>query len=270
MSLFTSNQDWQHVWRRTERSDSTSGSGGKSATSESRLDSTYVDGVFAEVAGRYDLMNDLMSLGIHRLWKHHFVGSLPLFASQEAKILDVAAGTGDIALRLLRRFRKAQVTLADPSSAMLEKARLRLRGRYESRASVVCARAEDLPCDEASFDALTMAFGLRNLSDRKKACAEIHRVLKPGGTCLILEFSPAVAPGIDSVYRAYSESVLPRLGRMVIGTSEPYAYLVESIRRFIPPERVAAELTSAGLERCTHRRLSGGIAFIHKAWKPLV
>lgn len=225
-----------------------------------------VRGVFESVASRYDLMNDLMSGGIHRLWKDGMVDRLHPRAGE--RIADLAGGTGDIALRIRDRAPDAAVTIVDLTPAMLVVGRDRAIDRgVVAGIDWVAGNAEQLPLADRSVDAVTIAFGLRNVTRRDRALAEIRRVLRPGGRFLCLEFSHVVLPGLDRLYDAYSFSVLPRLGGMVAGDQDSYRYLVESIRRFPNQERLAGEMAQAGLERPRWTNLSGGIAALHVGWR---
>jgi len=233
-----------------------------------------VHDVFANVAPRYDLMNDLMSAGIHRLWKDRLVAWLN--PRPPMHILDVAGGTGDVALRLHRRLRSrgtaraqgGQVVVCDINAAMLEIGRDRaFDDGVVGRIEWVCGDAEALPWPTAAFDAYTIAFGIRNVTDLPRALAEARRVLKPGGRFLCLEFSLPATPGVEPLYEAYARHVLPRIGELVTGHGEAYRYLVESIRHF-PDQKAFADLVrEAGLERVRYRNLSGGIAALHSAWR---
>jgi len=229
-----------------------------------------VDAVFARVADRYDLMNDLMSGGLHRLWKDAMVAWLapPRKSKVAYTVLDVAGGTGDIALRIADRSETATVIVADINADMLAVGRERAtRRRAPRRVAFVQANAEALPFVGGRFDAMTIAFGIRNVPDIDRALAEAHRVLKPGGRFLCLEFSTVDVAGLDRAYEAYSEAVIPRLGRWVVGDDQPYRYLVESIRRFPNQARFGAMIERAGFARVGWRNLSGGIAAIHSGWK---
>ncbi len=223
--------------------------------------------VFASVASRYDLMNDLMSGGLHRLWKAAFVARLGLRPGMH--LVDVAGGTGDVALRVLRRAPdRMRVTVCDASPEMIEVGRDRAidRGRL-GRIDWLCGAAEALPLARRSADAYTIAFGLRNVTDIAAALAEARRVLRPGGQFLCLEFSRVTAAPLRALYDRYSFAVIPRLGEAVAGDRAAYAYLVESIRRFPPQEELAGMIAAAGLERVRVRNLSGGIVAIHTAWR---
>lgn len=229
--------------------------------------------VFDSVAPRYDLMNDLMSGGVHRVWKARFVDWLN--PQPGMRLLDVGGGTGDIAFRVLEAVRNRKggsgathVTVCDINEEMLRVG----RGRAVDRGIVhgiewVRGDAEALPFEDASFDAYTIAFCLRNVTDIDAALREARRVLKPGGRFLCLEFSHVVVPGLDALYDLYSFQVLPRLGAVVARNREAYQYLVESIRRFPPQQELADRIEDAGLRQVKVRNLSGGIAAIHSAWR---
>lgn len=221
--------------------------------------------VFDSVASRYDLMNDLMSLGIHRVWKAAMLDWLAPRPSW--RLLDVGGGTGDIAFRFLDRG-GGHATVVDVNREMLEVGRDRAidQGRLAG-VDWICGDAERLPVASASVDAYTTAFCMRNVTDLQRALAEAARVLKPGGRFLCLEFSRVVVPGFDKLYDTYSFAVLPTLGQMVTGNREAYRYLVESIRRFPPQDTFARMIAEAGLKRVRYRNLSAGIAAIHSAWR---
>ena len=227
-----------------------------------------VDDVFHSVARRYDLMNDLMSGGMHRLWKGALVSALnPPRQGRSWRLLDLAGGTGDIALRAADRSRgHAAIVVADPNGSMLEIGRARA-AKAEAAIDFREASAEALPFADASFDACTIAFGIRNVTDIEKALAEVFRVLKRGGRFLCLEFAEVDMPMLDRLYDAYSFRVIPQLGRAVAGEAEPYRYLVESIRTFPNQERFAAMIRAAGFDRVSYRNFSGGIAALHSGWK---
>jgi demethylmenaquinone methyltransferase / 2-methoxy-6-polyprenyl-1,4-benzoquinol methylase len=222
--------------------------------------------VFDSVADRYDLMNDLMSGGVHRLWKAELIDRLAPRPGQT--LLDVAGGTGDIAERILGRAEGATVVVCDVTEAMLRRGRDRAidAGRLHG-IDWVCGDAEDLPIADASVDGYTIAFGLRNVTHIDAALAEARRVLKPGGRFLCLEFSRVEAPFFGRVYDLYSFTVLPLLGQVVAGDREAYQYLVESIRRFPPQGELARMMAAAGLERVDYRNLTGGIAALHSGWR---
>jgi demethylmenaquinone methyltransferase / 2-methoxy-6-polyprenyl-1,4-benzoquinol methylase len=226
-----------------------------------------VNEVFAKVASRYDLMNDLMSGGLHRLWKDDLIGWLaPPRGPAPFALLDVAGGTGDIALRFLEASGSgARAVICDISPEMMEVGRKRL-GRRDDLAFVQ-ANAESLPFPSKSFDAYTIAFGMRNLTHIDAALAEAFRVLKPGGRFLCLEFSAVETPLLDTLYDAYSMNAIPALGALVAGDGASYRYLVESIRRFPDQKSFMGMIETAGLERVRYRNLTGGIAAIHSAWR---
>src|SRR5215470_7659513 len=224
--------------------------------------------IFSSVASRYDLMNDLMSAGVHRLWKDSFVDWLN--PRPGMAVLDVAGGTGDIAFRIAARARakggEAAVTVCDISLAMLE------QGVHRPEAdgggiNWVCGDAEKLPIENASQDAYTIAFGIRNTTHLDRVLAEAYRVLKPGGRFLCLEFSRVAAPGLDRLYDLYSFAVLPKLGEWVAGDGAAYRYLAESIRRFPAQEPFAKGIAKAGFGQVKYRDLSAGIAAMHSGWK---
>ena len=225
-----------------------------------------VNEVFAKVAPRYDLMNDLMSGGLHRLWKDDLVSWLsPPKSAASYAILDVAGGTGDVALRALKASGPgASATICDISAEMIEEGRARTGG---AAIRFVRGNAEALPFAKSSFDAYTIAFGMRNLTHLAAALAEAFRVLKPGGRFLCLEFSAVEVPLLDRLYDAYSFNAIPVLGGLVAGDSASYRYLVESIRRFPDQEKFTVLIENAGFERVRYRNLSGGIAAIHSAWR---
>ncbi len=230
-----------------------------------------VNKVFHDVADRYDLMNDLMSGGIHRLWKDAMVAELapPKTGSRPYRVLDMAGGTGDIAERIVNAsVGYAEVVVSDINADMLRVGAERAKAwRYPSQASFVEANAEQLPFETGSFDAYTIAFGIRNVPRIQLALDEAHRVLKRGGRILVLEFSQVDVPGFDSLYRAFSDRVIPPMGRMVTGDAQPYQYLVESIRKFPNPAMFSSMLGKAGFKRVKHTPYSGNIAALFSGWK---
>ncbi|MGH7124133.1 MAG: class I SAM-dependent methyltransferase [Stellaceae bacterium] len=221
--------------------------------------------VFDSVAPRYDLMNDLMSGGIHRLWKAEMIRRLNPRAGQ--LLLDVAGGTGDIAERFVATAGTAAI-VCDVNRAMIETGRDRAidRGRL-AEVAWLCGDAEALPIASRSVNAVAIAFGLRNVTRMDAALAEMRRVLKPGGRFLCLEFSPVSTPGLSRLYDLYSFNILPRIGAVVTGDREAYQYLVESIRRFPDQQALARRMEAAGFEQVTVRSLSGGIAALHSGWR---
>jgi demethylmenaquinone methyltransferase/2-methoxy-6-polyprenyl-1,4-benzoquinol methylase len=230
-----------------------------------------VDAVFHGVADRYDLMNDLMSGGVHRLWKDAMVARLgpPKTGTLPYRVLDMAGGTGDVAERILNASAGyAEVTISDINSDMLRVGAERAKKwRFGSQAKFVEANAEELPFADDSFDAYTIAFGIRNVPRIDKALSEAHRVLKRGGRFLCLEFSAVDVPGFDRVYAAFSDRVIPTMGRLVSGDRESYQYLIESIRKFPNPATFSSMIGAAGFKRVTHTPFSGNIAALHGAWK---
>jgi len=230
-----------------------------------------VNDVFHSVADRYDLMNDLMSGGVHRLWKDAVVSRLspPKTGSLPYRVLDMAGGTGDIAERILNAsVGYAEVTVSDINTDMLRVGEERAKTwRFGSQARFVEANAEDLPFDDESFDAYTIAFGIRNVPRIETALGEAYRVLKRGGRFLCLEFSAVDIPGLDRVYKEWSDRAIPPIGKAVTGDGQPYQYLIESIRKFPPPGRFTAMMERAGFKRVTYTAMSGNIAALHAAWK---
>ena len=226
-----------------------------------------VRSVFASVAGKYDVMNDLMSFGVHRLWKQFTLSLTGLKPGQRA--LDVAGGTGDLALGMLRQVGKeGRVVLSDINPDMLERGRDRLLDwGWAGNAECLVADAERLPFDDNSFDCVTIGFGLRNVTDKPAALDSMLRVLKPGGQLLILEFSRPVAPGLKPLYDAYSFNVLPLLGRYVAGDEASYRYLAESIRMHPGQETLLEMLRTAGYAQVRYHNLSGGIVALHRGYK---
>ncbi|QDH15869.1 class I SAM-dependent methyltransferase [Oecophyllibacter saccharovorans] len=224
-----------------------------------------VRGVFESVAGKYDIMNDVMSLGVHRMWKDVFLNMLA--PRPELKLLDLAGGTGDITFGWLRRGGGPAI-LSDINAAMLEVGRERALGNgLIDQLSVCGVDAEALPFPDASMDRISMAFGLRNCTDKDAVLREVRRVLKPGGRFFCLEFSQVTVPALAPLYDAWSFKVLPRMGQMIAGDAESYQYLAESIRMFPDQETLADMMRRAGLENVQWRNLSGGIVAIHSGWR---
>ncbi|MDN2566205.1 bifunctional demethylmenaquinone methyltransferase/2-methoxy-6-polyprenyl-1,4-benzoquinol methylase UbiE [Aquibium sp. A9E412] len=228
-----------------------------------------VNDVFHRVAERYDVMNDLMSGGLHRLWKEAMVTWLAPPKRAGWRALDVAGGTGDIAFRILDASGgRAEITVLDINGSMLAVGRERAeRSGRAAQLSFIEANAEDLPFSDGTFDAYTIAFGIRNVPQIDRALAEAFRVLRPGGRFLCLEFSEVDSRLLDKAYEAWSFQAIPRIGAAVTGSGEPYRYLVESIRKFPNQVNFAAMLRRAGFERVAWRNLSGGIAALHSGWK---
>ena len=222
-----------------------------------------VHDVFASVARRYDIMNDLMSAGMHRVWKDDFVRALRPRVGE--RILDMAGGTGDIAFRIERS--GAEVTVADINQAMLDVGIERAAARAVTSMVWRCENAESLTFPDRSFDAYTIAFGIRNVTDIPAALAEAHRVLAFGGRFFCLEFSTTEWPGFGEAYDLYSEKLVPRIGKAVAGDADSYRYLIESIRRFPKIPEFAAMVEAAGFSRVKYRPILGGAVAIHSGWK---
>jgi demethylmenaquinone methyltransferase/2-methoxy-6-polyprenyl-1,4-benzoquinol methylase len=226
-----------------------------------------VRAVFSSVAGKYDVMNDLMSFGVHRLWKQFTLSLTGLKAGQSA--LDVAGGTGDLARGLARQVGKTgRVVLSDINRGMLEAGRDRLLDLgFAGNVQCLVADAERLPFADASFDCVTIGFGLRNVTDKAAALASMRRVLKPGGQLLVLEFSKPVAPGLKPLYDAYSFNLLPLMGRLVANDGASYRYLAESIRMHPDQETLLDMLKAAGFAETRYHNLTGGIVAVHRGYK---
>ncbi len=229
-----------------------------------------VNQVFASVAERYDLMNDLMSGGLHRLWKRDFVTWLnPPRSAQAFRLLDVAGGTGDIALRVAAESGPGtSAVICDISPEMLDVGRRRVQqAGLEQRITCLEGNAETLPFEDRTFDAYTIAFGIRNVTHIDRALSEAYRVLRPGGRFLCLEFSECQIPVLDRLYDFHSFEIIPRLGKLTAGDAQPYQYLVESIRKFPKQDAFTSMIRTAGFERVSYRNLTGGVAAMHSGWK---
>jgi demethylmenaquinone methyltransferase/2-methoxy-6-polyprenyl-1,4-benzoquinol methylase len=223
--------------------------------------------VFHSVASKYDLMNDLMSFGIHRLWKRFAIEQCGV--RKGSVVLDLAGGTGDLTVRLAQQVGKeGKVYLSDINGSMLESGRARLADRgIAGNVEIVQADAENLPFDDNIFDCVIIAFGLRNVTHKDAALRSMYRVLKPGGRGLVLEFSKPTLPGLNRLYDSYSFNILPMLGRMVANDEASYRYLAESIRKHPDQESLKEMMQQAGFERAHYFNLSGGIVALHKAYK---
>ncbi len=230
-----------------------------------------VNEVFDGVASRYDLMNDLMSAGIHRLWKDALVARLnpPRTGNRPYRVLDMAGGSGDIGERIINASHgHAEVIVADINQEMLNEGMRRQKNwRFGARAKFVLANAEQLPFEDNSFNAYTIAVGIRNVPRIEMALTEAHRVLKRGGKFLCLEFSRPDVPMLAEIYDRFSDHVIPAIGKVVAGNDQPYRYLVESIRQFPGPEEFSSMISEAGFRRVGHIPLSGNIAAIHHGIK---
>jgi demethylmenaquinone methyltransferase / 2-methoxy-6-polyprenyl-1,4-benzoquinol methylase len=225
-----------------------------------------VHGVFTNVASKYDVMNDAMSFGIHRLWKEAMMDWLAPGNGQ--KLLDVAGGTGDIAFRFLKRAPQAHVTVFDLTQSMLDEGRGRAEAaKLADRLNWVCGDAMALPFEDNSFDVYTISFGIRNVTRIQDAIDEAFRVLKPGGRLMVLEFSQVPNPAMRWAYDRYSFNVIPPLGKIIANDRDSYQYLVESIRKFPPQEQFAEMIRESGFEQVKYRNLSLGIAALHSGWK---
>ncbi len=229
--------------------------------------SRRVSAVFSSVAENYDLMNDLMSFGVHRLWKRFVVELAGLRSGQ--RVLDVAGGTGDLSRQFVKRVgEKGFVALVDLNSDMLDVGRRRLTDSgIIDGVGFVQSNAESLPFFDDLFDVVTIAFGLRNVTRKERALRSMFRVLRPGGQLLVLEFSKVRLPLLDPLYREYIMNALPRMGRIVAGDAASYRYLAESITVHPPQEKLLEMLREAGFERCSFHNLSGGVAAVHRGYK---
>lgn len=225
-----------------------------------------VHGVFSSVASRYDIMNDLMSAGVHRLWKDAMMDWLAPRPGQ--RLLDVAGGTGDIAFRFLRRAPGASAVVLDMTESMLAEGRKRAEAEsLAERLDWVVGDAMALPFADASFDVYTISFGIRNVTRPEVALREAHRVLRRGGRLMVLEFSQLPTPGLQWLYDRYSFNVIPALGQIVTGDRQSYQYLVESIRRFPDQESFREMIEAAGFANVRYRNLTLGVAALHSGWK---
>ena len=222
-----------------------------------------VQNVFDQVFDKYDLMNDFMSLGVHRLWKKNLLNMIN--ASPKQKLIDVACGTGDIAKLFLDYVNKdSKITCIDPNKAMIKKAKEKLE-TYKNLTWMI-APAEKLPVPENIFDFYTISFGLRNSKNLDKALSEAYRVLKPGGRYLCLEFSKIQNSGLNFVYKNYSK-LIPQIGKYIVGEKAPYEYLVKSIENFLNQDELIDLMKKKGFQKCKYRNLSGGVVSIHSGWK---
>jgi demethylmenaquinone methyltransferase/2-methoxy-6-polyprenyl-1,4-benzoquinol methylase len=229
-----------------------------------------VDDVFHSVARRYDLMNDLMSGGLHRPWKDALVTAVnPPKTGKAFKLLDLAGGTGDVAFRVVDAGGPGtRVTVCDINAEMLAVGRERAEQRgYDQAVTFEQGNAEELPYPDRSFDCVTIAFGIRNVPRIERALSEAFRVLRIGGRFLCLEFSAVDMPGLDRLYELYSFQVIPRVGQAVTGDREAYQYLVESIRKFPKPKAFAGMIEAAGFRRVSFTQMTGGVVALHSGWK---
>jgi len=222
-----------------------------------------VQSVFNQVYDKYDLMNDFMSLGVHRIWKKNLLNMMN--PSPNDKLIDVACGTGDVAKLYLDNVSKlSKITCVDPNKSMLKKAQEKL-DKYQNLDWII-APAENLPIKNNSFNFYTISFGLRNTKNLDKTLAEAYRVLKPGGRFLCLEFSKIQNYGLEFIYNNYSK-IIPLIGKLVVGEDEPYKYLIKSIQNFVSQDELIMLMENNNFKDCTYRNLSGGIVSIHSGWK---
>ena len=222
-----------------------------------------VQNVFDQVYDQYDLMNDLMSLGTHRLWKSTMLNLMN--PSKNQKLIDVACGTGDIAKLFLNRVNKfSEITCVDPNKGMIDKGKVKLKN-YKNLKWII-ASAEKLPLQDNLFDFYTISFGLRNTKKLDKSLAEAYRVLKPGGRFLCLEFSKIQNSNLDFIYKNYSK-IIPTIGKFIVGKEQPYEYLIKSIENFINQDELIDLMIKKNFKKCSYRNLSGGIVSIHSGWK---
>ncbi len=222
-----------------------------------------VKSVFDQVFDQYDLMNDFMSLGIHRLWKKDLLNMMNPSSNQ--KLVDVACGTGDIAKLFLKHVNKnSDLTCVDPNESMVNKGKEKLK-KFRNLNWVI-ANAENLPFKENIYDFYTISFGLRNTKNLDKALSEAYRVLKPGGRYLCLEFSKIQNPSLEFIYKNYSK-LIPLIGKLIVGEKKPYEYLIKSIENFINQDELVYLMKKKGFKNCEYRNLSGGVVSIHSGWK---
>lgn len=225
-----------------------------------------VHGVFTNVASKYDVMNDVMSVGIHRLWKEAMMDWIAPRSGQ--RLLDVAGGTGDISFRFLKRAKGADAVVLDLTESMLNEGRKRAEAEeLSSQLDWVTGDAMALPFEDNTFDVYTISFGIRNVTRIEDALGEAYRVLRPGGRLMVLEFSQLPVDGMQKLYDLYSFNIIPRMGELIANDRDSYQYLVESIRNFPDQERFATMISSAGFDQVKYRNLSMGIAALHSGWK---
>jgi demethylmenaquinone methyltransferase/2-methoxy-6-polyprenyl-1,4-benzoquinol methylase len=264
-NLFLSELTMSSEHTKQSNEDSTTHFGFKTVNSDDKA--SMVAGVFHSVAQQYDIMNDLMSFGVHRLWKRFTIDASGVRPGN--KVLDLAGGTGDLTAKFSQLVgREGKVILADINSSMLNVGRDKLRDKgLVQNIEYVQANAEALPFEENSFDVVTIAFGLRNVTDKNKALRSIFSVLKPGGRLLVLEFSKPEHELLNKAYDFYSFNILPKMGEFIAKDGESYQYLAESIRMHPDQETLKTMMNDAGFEQTTYKNLTGGIVALHKGYK---
>ena len=228
-----------------------------------------VQEVFNNVANDYDLMNDFMSLGLHRRWKKEFVNLIKIDNNKETKILDLAGGTGDIAKRIIKNHSNATIKIVDKNFMMLKESNTKDKLLQSSQIDLICGDGENIPLNDSSVDVITLSFGIRNMTDRKKCLEECYRVLKPEGIFLCMEFSMPENYTLRNLYDAWSFFVIPKLGKLITKSEDSYKYLIESIRTFPKPSEFINILEEVNFKRTSIRQLSGNIVCIYKSRKIL-
>ncbi len=225
--------------------------------------SKLVNSVFSEVHKKYDLMNDLMSFGVHRIWKEKFIEWIN--PQPYTKLIDVASGTGDIAKLFLKKYKnKIEITCVEPNMSMLKEGKNKLK-KFDT-IEWINANAEKIPLENDTFDYYTISYGIRNVTDINAALKEAFRVLKPGGRFMCLEFSKINNEFLNFFYKEYSKNI-PKIGKFIVGSAEPYKYLVESIEKFYNQDQLASLILKNGFSKVEYRNISGGISAIHSGWK---
>ena len=228
-----------------------------------------VQEVFNNVANDYDLMNDFMSLGLHRRWKKEFVNLIKIDNNKETKILDLAGGTGDIAKRIVKNHSNAKIKIVDKNFMMLKESNTKDKLLQSNQIDLICGDGENIPLNDSSVDVITLSFGIRNMTDRKKCLEECYRVLKPEGIFLCMEFSMPENYTLRNLYDAWSFFVIPKLGKLITKSEDSYKYLIESIRTFPKPSEFINTLEEVNFKRTSIRQLSGNIVCIYKSRKIL-